>query len=344
MEKLLITTVIPTFKRPRLLERALSSVCSQTMPHFQVCVYDNASNDGTEAVVKEFLKKDSRVQYHCHPQNIGMMNNYQYALSRITTPFFSILSDDDLLFPWFYETTMRGFSQFPEAFFSASSAIIMSSEKKTLRVPLDLWKKEGFFQPPSALAEMISQYPVPTCIIFRREVLDLIPINTANLLVWDCDFLIQIASRFPIFTIKQPCGIFMQHPSSFSFSQNIKLWRVSFAKMKEKFIAHSSLPFFIKIKVGRLFGKEIKQMDRGAILVNLFHKNFKKALLYALRYKKYHGWSIKTFLFLITTRACLFFSPTLYLLIFLRGIKRLFKKKLFPPQNLAAYDHYAKWL
>ena len=71
MAKPLITTIIPTYRRPKLLRRAIMSVLNQTSPHFQICVYDNASGDETAAVVAEFSKNDPRVKYHCHTENIG---------------------------------------------------------------------------------------------------------------------------------------------------------------------------------------------------------------------------------------------------------------------------------
>ena len=46
----LITTVIPTYRRPALLAQAIRSVLTQTYPHFLVCVYDNASADETADV------------------------------------------------------------------------------------------------------------------------------------------------------------------------------------------------------------------------------------------------------------------------------------------------------
>jgi len=53
----LITTIIPTYRRPKLLRRAIKSVLGQTFPHFQVCVYDNASGDETPDVVAEISSK-----------------------------------------------------------------------------------------------------------------------------------------------------------------------------------------------------------------------------------------------------------------------------------------------
>ena len=92
-----ITTVIPTYGRPRLLARAIRSVLYQSYPHFEVHVYDNASGDETREVVSQFALRDSRVKYHVHPRNIGMMENFAFGISDVETPFFSILSDDDFL-------------------------------------------------------------------------------------------------------------------------------------------------------------------------------------------------------------------------------------------------------
>ena len=82
-----ITTVIPTYRRPKLLRRAIQSVLNQTYPHFLVCVYDNASGDETEEVVAEIAHRDSRVRYHRYPENIGLVRNFAYGAAQVVTPF-----------------------------------------------------------------------------------------------------------------------------------------------------------------------------------------------------------------------------------------------------------------
>src|ERR1039458_5172442 len=112
-----ITTVIPTYRRPRPLARAIQSVLCQSYPHFEVHVYDNASGDETPEVVAQFAARDPRVKYHVHPRNIGMMENFAYGISHVETPFFSILSDDDFLLPGFFERAMSALEDYPEAMF-----------------------------------------------------------------------------------------------------------------------------------------------------------------------------------------------------------------------------------
>jgi hypothetical protein len=59
-----ITVIIPTFRRPKLLRRAILSVLSQTFTAFQVCVHNYALNDDTKTVISKLAKTDSRIRYY----------------------------------------------------------------------------------------------------------------------------------------------------------------------------------------------------------------------------------------------------------------------------------------
>jgi glycosyltransferase involved in cell wall biosynthesis len=152
----LITTIIPTYRRPAMLRRAIKSVLDQTYPNFKVCVYDNASGDETAEVVAEFAREDTRVQYHCHKENIGAVKNFCYGLNEIDTPYYSILSDDDVLLPLFYETVMADFKKYPDAFFAITGTIRMDIDGTVLGVPILKWQP-GFYEPPNGLYEMLSK-------------------------------------------------------------------------------------------------------------------------------------------------------------------------------------------
>src|ERR1035437_6506077 len=93
----LITTIIPTFRRPLLLRRAIISVLSQTLCDLRVCVYDNASNDETETTVRSLQSIDSRIDYYRHPLDIGAINHFNFGLGKVESKYFSFLSDDDFL-------------------------------------------------------------------------------------------------------------------------------------------------------------------------------------------------------------------------------------------------------
>lgn len=334
-----VTIIILTYRRPGLLKRAISSALRQTYPDFQVHVYDNASGDETQEVVEEFLKKDSRLKYHCHPENIGMIANYEYALSRVETPYFSLLSDDDLLFPWFLEIAMQAMDEVPQAAFFAGSTLIMSEEGKVIRVPLDFWSREGIYLPPEGFLEMISQYPVPTCVLFQRKVIQEFPIDKENVLVWDCDFLLRIAARYVIVVNKRPCGIFLHHEGSYSKVQEFERWHDAFHRLTKKVHLMDSLSDLSKRTAIARMLKDLRLLHRGMILMSLLDRKCEQAVRYGELFKKAYGINFISLVLLSVSWVCRLFPWAVYLLVFLRKIKRARVKK-----RADAYEKYAEML
>lgn len=197
----LITTIIPTYRRPRLLGRAIRSVLGQTYPNIRVCVYDNASGDETEAVVAAIIQNDPRVRYCKHSRNIGYIENFIYGLGEVTTPYFSILSDDDLLTPWFYEKALEGLNQYPQAKFSALDVVKINENNSILAGRTWVGKKTSeYFGPGEAFDDVVKgKIPVPWVgTVYRREVLEEIglPKSDAGPMLND-DFVLRAAARYP---------------------------------------------------------------------------------------------------------------------------------------------------
>jgi glycosyltransferase involved in cell wall biosynthesis len=92
-----ITVAIPTRNRPDLLRGCLQSVLDQTFTDFEIVVSDNASTDDTAEVVAAF--GDPRIHYSPLDSNIGLYGNLSRCLSLGTTPYVSILCDDDYMLP-----------------------------------------------------------------------------------------------------------------------------------------------------------------------------------------------------------------------------------------------------
>lgn len=113
MGKPLVTVAIPTYRRPELLREALESVRAQTFRDFAVLVSDNASGDGTGAVVREF--SDLQIEHYRHETNLGAKRNFRFALTHPQTPFVAQLEDDNLWLPHHLENAMAGFKIWPEA-------------------------------------------------------------------------------------------------------------------------------------------------------------------------------------------------------------------------------------
>lgn len=213
----IITTLIPTYRRAALLERAIRSALAQTYPHLQVCVYDNASGDDTEGAVRRLSSVDQRVKYFCHATNIGAQKNFIQAMERVDTPLFSFLSDDDILLPHFYETALDGLRKYPEAMMSATITLRMSKTGRILDVPLHRWKP-GVYLPPHGLLSMLSDvHPDWTSVVFRQDVLRKVgALDEETGALSDLDYMLRVAAKFPIVVSAEPGAIFVVHAEGYS--------------------------------------------------------------------------------------------------------------------------------
>ncbi len=231
----MITTIIPTYRRPKLLKRAIASVLRQTYPHFQICVYDNASRDETEEVVREFC--DARVQYFCHPQNIGSNANFQFGLERVTTPYFSFLSDDDFLLPHFYEQMLEAFAKKPECAFCAGD--VLSLEGKNLNAARPALVEERYFPAPWGAMEVIfGLMPNWSGILFKKEKVH--RLNT-EVLALDIDFLLRVAVDSPFFLTKEPCAVYTCNPQGITGKAGLSLCYPSIYECVQNIIQRKDL-------------------------------------------------------------------------------------------------------
>ncbi|WP_026669516.1 glycosyltransferase [Butyrivibrio sp. AE3006] len=70
----LYSVLLPTFRRAQsgLFAKCVESVLNQTFKDFELIIIDDASTDGTEDIIKKFMKKDSRVKTIRHTYNVGL--------------------------------------------------------------------------------------------------------------------------------------------------------------------------------------------------------------------------------------------------------------------------------
>ena len=344
VSKPLITTIIPTYRRPKMLRRAIRSVLSQTYPHFQVCVYDNASRDETASVVAELAKMDSRVKYHCHSENIGAYKNFSYGMEHVETPFFSFLSDDDIILPEFYETSMKGFSKFPDAMFSAGSVISMTDKGKVNHVFLSSWQREGRYIPPDGLLEMFKKgHLIWTATLFRREVIEKVGVLDQDVgPPSDSDFILRIAARFPFVISKKPCGITVSHPSSWSILVDPYLIRDGWLKIISKIKEYEWIPLELRINAEQMSMEDIKRLLFWSGLEYINRSDFENAYKTIEIFRDYYHVKTKAFILYTIAKLRKHFPPGYYFLVCLNKI-RIFFNHIKYKQLQKHFGHYAKF-
>lgn len=95
--KRLLTIIIITYNRLHLLRDAISSCMRQTDKNFNLLIYDNGSSDGTEGFLRELKSNGVDICMIRNDINVFSMKMFERIVPHISTPWATILTDDDML-------------------------------------------------------------------------------------------------------------------------------------------------------------------------------------------------------------------------------------------------------
>jgi GT2 family glycosyltransferase len=250
--------VIPTYRRPRLLARAIRSALAQTHADLEVWVYDNDSGDETAEVVAGMAGADGRLHYHRQPENLGSFGNFRHAIEHVRTPFFSVLSDDDVVLPDFHRLALESFAARPELAFVALDCLQSELDGSLLRRRLI---EPGAYAPPAGPVEMLRQgHPTWTSVLFRGELLELIgPLEPKTDLFLDLDVLLRAAAVAPFEVRPEAGAVFFIHDaaSSSSTTQDNRRWE-AYRAVIDRMAADPNLPDPERGEVERLLREGLR--------------------------------------------------------------------------------------
>lgn len=126
----LLTIVIPTFKRPRELKRCLNSLVRQKDQRFNVIVSNNDVSTDLLKLKDDFLGLSITL---VNPgSNIGSIPNFNYGVSRVSTRYVTMISDDDFLYPTYVSTFYSEFEMRPNMAFYGQRCVLFDQNGKFL--------------------------------------------------------------------------------------------------------------------------------------------------------------------------------------------------------------------
>lgn len=93
----MVSIILTTYNRAKLLPRAIESVLTQSDKDFELIIVDDASTDGTQKVIGKYAKKDSRIVPLYLQENHGS-DSYpkNIAIKMAKGDYICFLDDDDM--------------------------------------------------------------------------------------------------------------------------------------------------------------------------------------------------------------------------------------------------------
>ncbi len=160
----LVSVVIPTFNRARLLSRAIQSILTQTYQTFEIIVVDDCSNDNTAEVLRNI--RDKRIKYVRHDKNMGGAAARNTGIKASQGEYIAFQDSDDEWLPSKLEKQMNEFEIGPPNLGVVFTGYWLNDQnRRTCRPPLYLKKTEGEIHDALLEANFVA---TPTAVV-RRE-------------------------------------------------------------------------------------------------------------------------------------------------------------------------------
>tara|TARA_B100000945_G_scaffold76938_1_gene59359 strand:+ start:2214 stop:3128 length:915 start_codon:yes stop_codon:yes gene_type:complete len=105
---MLVSVIIPTYNRKKLLDISINSVLNQTYQNFEIIIVDDNSNDGTDKYIKEI--NHHKIHYIKNKQTMYAPKSRNIGISYSKGDLISFLDDDDEWYPDKLEKQVKLFS------------------------------------------------------------------------------------------------------------------------------------------------------------------------------------------------------------------------------------------
>lgn len=203
-----VSVVVPVYNGEAYLRAALESALSQTLPPWEVLVFDNASTDRSVAIASELVGAEN---VHTSERNLGATRNFIRAADAATGDFVMWLGADDILSPRFLEVTTAGLEANPDAALCLTGIQFIDPEGRKLRT----WSDEPLSE-EAARVRLRSFLRRPRWTefysLYRREALRAAPPLSSE---WGSDVMFTwwFLLRGPLAVVSEPLLSYREFPS-----------------------------------------------------------------------------------------------------------------------------------
>lgn len=218
-----VSVCIPVYNAEKTVRETLESVVLQTERDWELIIQDNASTDGSLAVIDEFVV--------CHPErDIRVIRkkitappeeNWQACIREAKSKWIKLLFADDILYPQCLEWQLSCAEANPGIVLVSNRRDLISQTGRTLARASGLGRLKGKFTITQLVNEILrtGRNPLgePEAVLFSRAASESVPGFTSdNPYVVDLDYWVQILRLGEGFADLRVAGAFRINGSSIS--------------------------------------------------------------------------------------------------------------------------------
>jgi len=282
----LVSVCLPTFNGEKYLQEALDSLSSQTYPNLELIVSDDASQDKSLELIKNFQQSwKFPVSIHHHtPSTIGA--NWNNCLRHASGKYIKFLFQDDVLYPECIEKLVNAAEQDEQIgiVFCQRDFILEENSPETQEWVSrfkDLQETDDFFKNSNRIkgsvilcSESLLETPMnkigePTTVLFPKKMLNETGYFNEDLVqILDYEFYYRILKKYDVVMVDEALAGFRVHPGQATMvnkDKDMEDYNIYFRLLYQNFFRY----LHYKVK-WRLFKRYNPVLRKGVRLKKIF--------------------------------------------------------------------------
>jgi glycosyltransferase involved in cell wall biosynthesis len=225
----LVSIAMATWNGARYLRQQLATIYAQTWRNFEVVASDDASTDGTAAILAEYAESRG-LRYSINPARLGLVQNFARAVSLCRGELIALADQDDLWKPHKIQALVDNLGEFtliycsPLEMLSTAGSVVIDTATRQVA---DFARRRGTGTPTRCL--LAENWVVSHTLLFRQELVrHALPIPPHQ--PYHDGWLALVASTLGgIKYLDEHLQTYRQHPESFTYGGPFqgRRWRSS---------------------------------------------------------------------------------------------------------------------
>jgi len=165
----LVSIVLGAYNGEKYLKEQLDSIINQTYPNMEIVVVDDASTDGTKAILENYAAKDDRIKVYFNENNVGVIKNFENGVLQTHGAYIAFADQDDV---WAADKIETLVSNLGDAMLVYCNSEYIDAYGKTMNKKLTDYRNPLNGRNLFVVDENSGIWVAGHALLFRRELLD----------------------------------------------------------------------------------------------------------------------------------------------------------------------------
>lgn len=264
-----IDILLATYNGEKYLKEQIDSILNQTYKNIKLIVSDDGSNDNTIEILKEYEKKDERIELYFQERNLGVVKNIEFLLSKVQSPFFMLADQDDY---WMKEKVEKSLEKIKE---SGTDLVFGDLEVVDEKLETIYPSFNDYMLLTRKIKKYIGDYKINylyNCVtgctvLAKKEIIEyILPLpSTSKHLIHDYWIGLMVALNGKISYMPEKYIKYRQHGNNQVGTKKISHGFTNFEQVREWFINVKLGVFGTYVENNERFPKELQELNKKAL-------------------------------------------------------------------------------